>query len=202
VTALLEPGYFAAVAVYAGILPIRDSPLNDRRIPIGFWIGEFDRTFSVEAVRDTGRFIYRKGFKVRIVFMPGVGHSIGRSEYETNLAEIKRLIRDEFHVPMSSKDHGKLRRIYGAFKKRGLHIAYSIHPTLKELMEQKGRDGTQQHFLATRQDYEFVRDLQLQNRIIPSRDGGNCAKMLISIPIMVCCQHSEGSYSQWCGTDG
>lgn len=87
--------------------------------------------------------------------------------FESNLAEIERLIRDEFKVPMSSKDHGKLRRIYGAFKKRGLHISYSSHPTLKELMEQKGRDGMQQHFLATRKDYEFLRDLQLQNRIIP-----------------------------------
>ena len=85
VTALLEPGYFAAVAVHAGILPMRDSPLSDRRIPIGFWIGELDRYFSVEAVQDTGRFMYGKGFKVQIALMPGVGHSFGRSEYETNM---------------------------------------------------------------------------------------------------------------------
>jgi polyhydroxybutyrate depolymerase len=79
VTALLEPGYFAAVAVRAGILPIRDLPLNNRRIPIGFWIGELDPYFSVGAVHDTGQFMFKQGFKVRITLIPGLGHSYGRS---------------------------------------------------------------------------------------------------------------------------
>jgi dienelactone hydrolase len=82
VTALLEPGYIAAVAVHAGILPLQDSPLSDKRIPIGFWIGGLDRYFSVEAVQDGGRFMYGKGFKVQLTLMPGIGHSFDTKQIQ------------------------------------------------------------------------------------------------------------------------
>jgi hypothetical protein len=87
--------------------------------------------------------------------------------FESNLAEIGRMIRDVFHIPISSKDQATLRHIYGAFRKRGLKISYWNGPTLKEMLEEKGPDGRQQNFLATREDYEFLRDLQLRNQIIP-----------------------------------
>lgn len=80
VTALIEPGYFAAVAVRAGILPIREEPQNARRIPIGFWIGELDRYFSVEAVQETGKFMCKQGFNVQITLIPGSGHSYSSAQ--------------------------------------------------------------------------------------------------------------------------
>jgi poly(3-hydroxybutyrate) depolymerase len=84
VTALLEPGYFAAIAVRAGILPMHESPPSDNRVPVGFWVGERDSIFTMKAVKDTAIFMYEKGFKVRMTVMPGLDHAYGRSSPGTD----------------------------------------------------------------------------------------------------------------------
>jgi len=73
-TAVLEPEYFAAVAVIGGYLPKKVPPLSKNRIPIAFWVGDRDPILSVDAVRNSAAYLRNIGFPVRVTIIEGVGH--------------------------------------------------------------------------------------------------------------------------------
>ena len=94
--------------------------------------------------------------------------------YAANLATIRKTIKDNFRVQLSDADQTSLAYVYKTFRSDGLDIAYRMEgmrggwfPTLKELIEQPDQHGKLGNFLATKEDYEFVRDMHRRNLIIP-----------------------------------
>src|SRR5215471_8331618 len=94
--------------------------------------------------------------------------------YSANLATLRKTIKDDFQVQLTDADQSSLDYVYKNFRDDGLDIAYRMEgtrggwfPTLKELIVQPDQFGKLGNFLATKEDYEFVRDLQRKNLIVP-----------------------------------
>ncbi|HEV8486240.1 MAG TPA: hypothetical protein VGV87_22040 [Blastocatellia bacterium] len=94
--------------------------------------------------------------------------------YTANLAAIRKAIKDDFQVSLSEADQTSLDYVYKNFRNDGLEIAYRMDgmrggffPSLKDLIAQTDQNGKLGNFLATKEDYEFVRDLQRKNLVIP-----------------------------------
>ena len=94
--------------------------------------------------------------------------------YAANLASLRKTIKDDFQVQLTDADQSSLDYVYKNFRDDGLDIAYRMEgtrggwfPTLKELIVQPDQHGKLGNFLATKEDYEFVREMQKKNLIIP-----------------------------------
>ena len=98
--------------------------------------------------------------------------------YAENLAAIRKTIEKDFEIPLSANDLQLLQRVYGSFKEGNLTISfrfagargpygYGGFPLLKDLLLATDLDGNVGNFLASDEDFNFVRDLQRKNRIIP-----------------------------------
>jgi hypothetical protein len=96
--------------------------------------------------------------------------------FTQNLARVRKIIQEEFRIPLSDKDQERLESVYSSFHREGLEIAFRIggsngggrrFPNLKDLILQPDLKGKPGNFLANEEDYRFVRNLHLRNRIIP-----------------------------------
>lgn len=94
--------------------------------------------------------------------------------YAANLAAIRKAIQEDFQFPLSPRDQASLEDVYKSFRERGLDTAFTLNgwsdgefPTLREVILQPDQNGKAGNFLASREDYDFVRDLHLKNLIIP-----------------------------------
>jgi len=94
--------------------------------------------------------------------------------YAANLAEISKVIQEEFQFPLRESDLMSLEYVYRHFRDEGLNIAFRINgprgsyfPTLKELILATDLNGKLGNFLASAEDYNFVRSLHRKNLIIP-----------------------------------
>lgn len=99
--------------------------------------------------------------------------------FQTNLATIRRTIEGEFRFPLSPEDIESLRYVYSAFFHGNLSISFRFgsrgypsawrggFPGLSDLILATDENGEKGNFLANEADYQFVRSLHRQNRIIP-----------------------------------
>lgn len=94
--------------------------------------------------------------------------------YASNLAAVRKAIKEDFQVQLSEADQASLTYVYKNFHDDALEIAYRMEgtrggwfPTLKELIVQPDQHGKLGNFLASKEDYEVVRDLHRRNLIIP-----------------------------------
>ncbi len=94
--------------------------------------------------------------------------------YAANLGAIRKAIHDDFQVQLSDVDQSSLDYVYRSFRSDGLDIAYRMEgswggffPSLKDLIAQADQHGKLGNFLASKEDYDFVRDLHRRNLIIP-----------------------------------
>ncbi len=95
--------------------------------------------------------------------------------YTENLATIRKTIQEEFQLPLSEADQKSLEYVYKSFRDDGLSIAYRVEgnwgynafPSLGEIIAQPDQNGKQGNFLASVDDYEFVRGMHRKNLIIP-----------------------------------
>ncbi len=95
--------------------------------------------------------------------------------FTSNLAEVRRIIIEEIKFPLTKEDQTGLEYIYKSFREEGLEIsfrldggwAFGYFPSLKQLLREGNLNGKQGNFLASSEDYDFVRTLQERNRIIP-----------------------------------
>jgi hypothetical protein len=108
--------------------------------------------------------------------------------YASNLAALQRTIQEEFRFPLTELDLGSLGYVYRSFRVEGLDIAFHIEgslggyfPTLRDLVLQKDQHGNLGNFLATSDDYEFVRNMQRKNLIIPVVGNFGGKKALASV---------------------
>jgi hypothetical protein len=93
--------------------------------------------------------------------------------YEANLAAIRKTIQEEFQFPLNAEDQKSLEYVYKSFRDDGLDISYrmdgvgAFFPTFKEIIAETDLNGKQGNFLATVDDFDFVRALHSKNLIIP-----------------------------------
>ncbi len=115
-----------------------------------------------------------------------------------NLAAIKKAITDEFQFPLDEADVKSLGRVYQSFHAGGFEIGFRMSrrdgstgsfagpppggfrggggfgpfPSLKDLLTQTDLNGKQGNFLASVDDYEFVRGLQRISVFVKDFDVG------------------------------
>jgi hypothetical protein len=99
--------------------------------------------------------------------------------FEANFATLRRTIEREFRFPLSPADLESLRYVYSAFFHANLRISFRFgtrgfpsawrggFPGLRDLILATDENGKKGNFLASEADYQFVRSLHRQNRIIP-----------------------------------
>jgi len=98
----------------------------------------------------------------------------GEETYTRGLAAIRRAIQEDFQFPLSQRDQESLEYVYKSFRDEGLDTAFRLDgwsdgqfPTLGEVILQPDQNGKLGNFLASRDDYDFVRGLHLKNLIVP-----------------------------------
>ncbi len=109
--------------------------------------------------------------------------------YVENLATIRKTIEGEFQFPLSEADQKSLEYVYKSFRDDGLGIAYRVEgafgnssfPSLGEIIAQPDQHGRQGNFLASVDDYEFVRGLHRKNLIIPVVGDFGGSKAIASV---------------------
>src|SRR5262245_21467512 len=98
--------------------------------------------------------------------------------YSANGDRIRRVIEEELKIPLSEQDRQQLNYVYSAFRDEGLAIGfrfgqanwgggYRRFPDFKDLVLEHDLGGNLGHFLASEEDYQYVRGLHLENRIVP-----------------------------------
>lgn len=136
---------------------------------------------------------------------PGKGASIDRvldhlsaapasdKTFTANLVKIRKRIEEDFRIPLSGLDVEQLSYVYSVFHKEGVEISYSTgwmnrnrggfggFPSLRDLILQHDLNGKLGNFLASEEDYQFVRDLHQRNRIIPIVGDFAGSKALASV---------------------
>ncbi len=91
---------------------------------------------------------------------------------DASLARTKKLL-DRLHVAHTAADDEELARIHQAFFEKGLALAYTMknsgrkYPTLAETFSALDPSGKPATFLASDEAYARVRQLVLENRVLP-----------------------------------
>jgi len=94
---------------------------------------------------------------------------------EERLDAIERHIVGRLHVPLDAADRHHLRRIATAFYEAQLGLRFETygqglrlwHPTYRTLLAARSPSGRFGHFLASADDYAFVRGLVRAGRVVP-----------------------------------
>lgn len=92
--------------------------------------------------------------------------------YEEQMDLVLARLRAMPGLELSRDDLADLRQIYREFFHQGFGIKYDswrsfFFPSLKEFMLETDLAGNQRNWLASAETYEFVRDMEIGNRIIP-----------------------------------
>lgn len=104
---------------------------------------------------------------------------------------MRKIIQEDFRYQLSDSDPARLEYVYLAFRNTGLDVSfrsggggwrgYGRFPTLADLILMRDQQGRLGNFLASDDDYQFVRRLQLANRIIPVVGDFSGPKALASL---------------------
>jgi hypothetical protein len=103
--------------------------------------------------------------------------SADEKDYAANLATIRKTIQEDFQFPLSEADQKSLEYVYSSFRESGLNISYQMgqtagfgggyFPALKDLILQADLNGKLGNYLASTDDYDFVRNMHRKNLIVP-----------------------------------
>jgi hypothetical protein len=112
--------------------------------------------------------------------------------YASTLIKLRKTIQEDFQFPLSDGDQRGIEYVYSTFRNDGLQISYRSgsnnpgggfgggggfvgggggfrggFPVLKDLIAQTDLNGKTGNFLASDEDYDFVRGLHRKNLIVP-----------------------------------
>jgi hypothetical protein len=96
----------------------------------------------------------------------------------TTLDTLRKHLMDTRGFPLGAEDKESLFYVYASFAEGGADLSYSFGamggqrygrwmPTLAEMMTETDGNGVQRSYLATEANYQYLRDLQQRNLIIP-----------------------------------
>jgi hypothetical protein len=90
-----------------------------------------------------------------------------------NLNEVLETLRNLPELNLTPGDYQDIERIYREFTRQALDIKYDswrsfFFPTLKEFLLETDLEGEHRNWLASDESYEFVREMQKANLIIPA----------------------------------
>jgi len=112
------------------------------------------------------------GIEATLETLDGVAPS--EAEFERNLGRILDHIENRLRFPLSAGDRADLRSMYRSYFDEQLEIGFRgrgplspARPTLRALITARSPSGRVGSFLATAQDYRFVRELAMTGRIVP-----------------------------------
>src|SRR5262249_14422411 len=89
---------------------------------------------------------------------------------------IRRVIQEDFQFALNERDRTSLEYIYKSFRDEGLEISFKLDggtfgdgyfPSLKDLILQTDINGKSGNFLANQDDYNFLREMNRKNLILP-----------------------------------
>ncbi len=107
--------------------------------------------------------------------------------FAANLAAIRQTIEKDFEMKLSEFEVKELTYLLSSFKADGLDIAFrlgggwSSFPSLNEVLAQTDPSGKSNHFLASADDYNYLRQMHLKNLIIPINGDFAGKKALASV---------------------
>jgi hypothetical protein len=92
-----------------------------------------------------------------------------------NLAGIKTLLVDKYHLKLSTADLKKIEYVYRTFWEEGLALRFSSigrnnasnYPTMEEMLLETDRQGRQQSYLSSEELFQQLKKFQSENRLIP-----------------------------------
>ena len=94
--------------------------------------------------------------------------------YERNLALVRDHLLKTRGLPLTASDLEWIERVFKAFYSDGPGIRYwgssdmkAVQPTYRQLMTIKDAIGEARSFLASEEGFEFVKDMQWRNMIVP-----------------------------------
>jgi len=94
--------------------------------------------------------------------------------YQSNLEAIQNHLIRTHGFQLSDSDQAGLVRIFQAFRDGGFDLTYngagrlgSGWPSFAEIMTQTDREGVNRGFVASEENYQYVRELQRKNLLIP-----------------------------------
>lgn len=93
--------------------------------------------------------------------------------FNRNLQEIREQILKKFKFPLTEDEQESLERIYRSFYQTGLDTRYETagysrrFPALRDLLVERDLSGKQQGFLATEENFQFVKKMHEKDLIVP-----------------------------------
>jgi hypothetical protein len=94
--------------------------------------------------------------------------------FRSNLAAIQNHLTQDHGFRLSDSDLESLQKIFQAFRDGGFDLTYSgpgrapgTMPSFAEIMLQTDREGVNRGFLATEENFQYLRVLQRKNLLIP-----------------------------------
>ncbi len=94
------------------------------------------------------------------------------SYFKEQLAEVELKLRGIHELGLTDSDFEEIRQIHSEFFRQGFEIKYDswrsfFFPSLKEFILETDLNGRHRNWLASVEDFEYVREMQLANRIVP-----------------------------------
>jgi len=93
--------------------------------------------------------------------------------FTENLAGIERVLMERHRFPLDGRDRAALAKVFAAFYDAGPELMYVFrgtaekHPTYRQMMTVKDTAGRNWSYLATAEAFEYVREQQRRNLIVP-----------------------------------
>lgn len=95
-------------------------------------------------------------------------------QFETTRAMVRARIK-RYGIPVSTAELETISRIHQAFFDAGLQLRFTslgrsprnYYPTLRDLLLEKDLTGKQATYLATEEDFQFVKSLEARNLVVP-----------------------------------
>jgi hypothetical protein len=101
--------------------------------------------------------------------------SSDETDFERNLARVRETLETDFAVELPPADWQRLARFYRTYFLAGLDLSFTSHgrsgwgryPSYRELALARTPGDRPAHFLASSDDYRFVRELARSGRLVP-----------------------------------
>jgi hypothetical protein len=100
--------------------------------------------------------------------------AIDQQQFDRNLSTLKDVLLHRHGFALTEADVKMLEHVYATFQESGANLNYAVGsktadrmPTFSELMRERDGEDRAQGFLASEASYQSVRDLEVNNLIIP-----------------------------------